>query len=1536
MMASCPPGSDRLFGPRVSTDCRAFDFTLQFEDILFACLPAALFLLLSSAYAILLVTKPVVFAFNSKLVASKLVTLTSLFAVQLAFLALRVQEHPASSGSASIAADVLVSIASLAACGLSILSRRRSPRPPTILSLYLSASVLLGIARTRTLWLLAEIPGRPHASAILMTVVLALSTAALVLDSVGHGPSRETAKLNTPPIKDYKSGSPEQYSAFWPRTTFTWLASTFRRGYARIISLDDLPPLDTRIESDKMRKQLQLTWSKYDHRARHSLLRASFHSYLPSFLSAIIPRLCLTGFTFSQPFLINVTLNLVDRSDPERDYGNGLIGAWALVYLGLAVSNSIYQYQNFRFVTRLRGGLIALIYERTLQTRTADLGDITAVSVMGTDVERIVSGLQSIHEIWGSFLEIGIACWLLERQLFLACLAPILIVLVFVAITSKLSANFGNLQRQWIEKVQERLRVTSAMLGDMKAIKMLGLSRAVLPVIQGLRLDEINTSRAFRSRLVTVISLSLAPINLAPMFTFAIYIIIAVFWKNETLLTAQAFTSLSLVTLLTTPVIMFIQNLPSVVQCVGNFDRIQEFCNYDAEPTRHEDNEADISQSPSVSDEGLQLKSLVSGHITPTQDPSFAKQKDAIQLKRQHFSWAKTDPTPILRDISIKIKRGSVMAVIGPIGSGKTSFLNALLGEMVPIKATPAGQYTEDVQHRQPGDGEPIAYCGQQPWLENGTIRQNIVGASPWDDKWYTSVRFACCLDQDLGHLKKGDQTRVGSKGVNLSGGQKQRIALARAVYSRHSIVILDDVFSGMDAHTSETVFGRLLGREEGLLRNQNTTVVLTTHSHKIMTLVDEIVVLQDGRIVDIGSPRTLLQNDSAYLKKLGISITEAPDSKKSQDEITAEQSFSDEKQAAKIAAETSIEEASSDSATDNTEATEARLLGGMRRKNGELSVYKYYLHSSGYVPVLLYTLTMVLWIFCTEFSTIWVSWWSAANAEQPNQRVGMYMGTHAMLGVIGSFSVVGAAWFAYISIISNSANKLHLDLLTATLRAPFRLFTSTDNGELLNRFGEDMELIDMDLPGTALNYTSTAVSCLAQVIILAIFSRSLGIAVPFIFALLYLLQRFYLQTSRQMRLLMIEAKAPLYTHFSETESSTAAASGGGAVTIRAFGWQRFYQARASRLVDQSQRPAYLQSCIQHWLAFVLNLLMAVLAVVLVATVVTWRNSLDISAGGVGVSLIIIIGLSETLTRLIRTWTKLESSVGAVARVKRFVADTGVEDDGDGVLGGVDAGGFGSGAGGLGAGAVEFEGVVASYTPEAEPVLKGISLSVQAGKHVAICGRSGSGKTSLVLCLLRMMDMREGRITLDGVEVAASTSVVTHPLSAEEVRPRINVVPQDPFLLPGTTVRFNLNMASGSNAASDEEMIAALQRVGIWDVVKDQGGLDKNVDALSLSAGQKQLMCFARAMLRRGGCEVLVLDEATSSLDSEAEAVVQDIINSEFRDCTVLAVMHRLKHVMAYDQVALMDAGSLVEFDEPGALMAGETRFAQLYRSYGA
>ncbi|KIX01229.1 uncharacterized protein Z518_08954 [Rhinocladiella mackenziei CBS 650.93] len=1451
-MDTCPDGSDRSFGPRVDPGCRSLDFTLQFEDFFFACLPAALFILLSTWSLITLLQRQARFSLCSKLLASKLAALTVLLAAYLALLVLRVQNQSFTT-SASLAADVLYVIATSIALTLSFLDHQRSLRPSTIFSLYLSASVIFGAARTRTLWLMGSRSPVPVA----MTVALAFTVTTLLLQST---------KKNIISSPQNPSFAPEQLSGIWNRTIFAWIIPTLRAGYARIISLHDLPILDTKLESRYMQEKLNATWAKYNYRSRYSLLRACFRAYLFSFMGPIIPRLCLATITFSQPLLVNTTVNFVGQTDPDPNYGKGLVGAWALVYLGIAVSKSIYWYQNFRFTTRLRGGLIALVYQQSLRVRAFESGEITAVALMSTDVERLVNGMLSFHEVWASLLHIAIAAWLLGLQLSVACLAPILLVTVFVVATSKISVAAKNAQVDWIEKVQERLRVTSTMLRDMKAVKMTGLSGVMFDIIQSLRMGEIKTSRAYRKLLTAMVFLSLTPINLAPVLTFAVYTIIAVFWKHESLLTARAFTSISLITLLTSPVVIFIQALPNVVQCLGMFDRIQEFCNSTARESTKEENTYITDYQTGSDINSLTMKS------TGTQSTQIWG-REHISLSGQSFSWHKRQ-SAILKDLNVKLHRGSITAIVGPVGSGKSSFLCSLLGEMISI---PSGK--DPVRLRL---SEPIAYCAQQPWLENGTICQNIIGVSPYDEQWYSAVKAACGLDVDTEKLEKGDQTCVGSDGLNLSGGQKQRVALARAVYSRQNIVLLDDVFSGMDAHTADLVSSRLLGRH-GFLRKNHMTVVVATHSHKIIALADSIIVLEGGIITEIGSPANLLASDG-YINRLGFKL------------------FSDGEPAEESPQSRGVLHSSEFTQVSKEVRKETRKApADLRRKNGDIAVYKYYLTSAGYGAVGLYIGFVTLWEFCTNFSSIILKWWSEANSEEPNRDAGMWMGLYAMLGVLGTLGVFVAAWVAFVFVISNTAARLHLDLLQSTLKSSFQFLTTMDHGELLNRFSQDMELIDMELPIVMVNYTSTAVSCIISLIILAIFSKYLGVAVPFLAIAVYFLQRFYLQTSRQVRLLSIEARAPLYSHFTESVA--------GAMTIRAFGWESQFEERCYHHIDVSQKPAYLQSCIQHWLGFVLDVMVAVLAIALVGTVLTWHDKF--SAGSAGVSLIMVMGFNEIIARLIQNWTKLESSVGAVTRVMRFIGESDSED--------IQSRHAIMPLEWPQTGAVDFLNVVASYGSPATPVLRNISLSVRPGEHIAICGRTGSGKTSLALSLLQMTDIQEGQIVVDGIDASTVTR--------EDLRARLNVVPQDPFLMPGT-IRFNIDPFRG---ASDHQITQTLVRVGVWDMIRDQGGLDKEIDIAAWSAGQKQLLCLSRAMVRK--CRILILDEMASSVDSETESKIQEIIDTEFKDCTVLAVMHRLKHVMRYDSVALLNDGVLLEYDQPASLINRPTRFAELYKS---
>ncbi|KAJ5714937.1 ABC transporter integral membrane type 1 [Penicillium malachiteum] len=1426
MALSCSPTADTVFGPQVSTACRSFDFTLYFEDIFLTCLPAACLILLAPV-ELWLLRKTLRQVQRSLLLKCKLAALGALFACQFAFTLVRQLRTPVVYTNASLPSDVVELIAISNAILLSYFDHCQSVRPSTFLVLYLSSRSLLGLARIRTLWL---IPGARNAAI----------------------PKRKILVPNAE-----KPKTPEPFSGIWKRASFLWLAATFRRGYVKVMSVHDLPELDPKLNSQVVARELQDSWSQVrDKSAKYALLRACFQAYLTPFLSGVLPRLLVSGFTFCQPFLMNSMVSWTEDSDAPMYSGKAMIGAYALVYMGMAASTALYGYYTFRATIRLRGGLVSLIHRQTINARGVDLGETTAITLMGTDVERIATGFRSIHDLWGCPIDIGIAIYLLERQVGVACLVPSIIAILFILATFKLSSASNKFQRQWVERVEERLRFTSYSLENTKAVKMLGLSEKVFSMIQQLRRVEIATSAVFRKLLVGVIVLSNSPADIAPMATFVVYVIIALVKQDNTILAAQAFTSLSLISLLTTPILDFIQSVPQVIQCLGCLDRIQEYASV---PGLYEDDQGQDKTDGKDTEISLQ-------NIRESTSPG----SDLVKFSNYSAGW-KHGASSVVREIELSIQKGSITMVVGPIGSGKSTLLDSMLGETVDM----SGNIEQNVSR--------IGYCSQTPWLQGDSIRNNIIGSSPTDTDWYTTVVTACGLSKDLAQLNRGDQTILGNSGLTISGGQRQRIALARALYARSKFFLLDDVFSGVDATTTESIASSLMG-VNGLFRQLQSTVVLATHSGFLLQYADIIFVLNNGTIVDSGS-LTGLQSRNSYIQELKATGTMALLKKESDETLETAQELSHETKEVDVEDDEFLNDESS---TDPT------------RQGGDLSIYAYYISASGRTSVTFFIAMVVIWAFCREFSTIWLDIWTAANAKSPNSQLGKYIGIYIMLSLIGIFFMVAGCWIFFVRIVSKSALQLHGNLADTTMRASFRFFLDVDIGSIINR--QDMDLIDMGLPLEALNFIGAGATCIVQVIIIAVYAKYLGIIIPFLAIFIYMIQRFYLRTSRQIRHLDIEAKAPLYTHFLEIVS--------GATTIRAFRWQEAFDKKFTPLLDLSQRPVYMLYCIQQGLGFVLDSIVAVMAVALVAIVVILRRMFN--PGDVGVALTMLMTFNSSLMQLIKFWTRMETSIGAVARVKNFVATTEPEESDIASQVEIPASWPMNGS-------IKISDITASYSPESPPVLQDISMNIKSGENIAICGSSGSGKSSLILTLLRMIEIQQGSIIVDGIDISKC--------SQSELRTRLNVVTQDPFIVPGS-VRFNIDPFE---MASDDAIITVLRRVGLYEKIEEGGGLDMEMNSESWSMGQRQLLCLTRAMLRGG--KLLILDEATSSVDHQTEELMQEIFDTEFSSHTILSVLHRLRYIHRYDRVAVLESGSLVEFDSSTALLSRDSRFAALYNS---
>ena len=832
----------------------------------------------------------------------------------------------------------------------------------------------------------------------------------------------------------------------------------------------------------------------------------------------------------------------------------------------------------------------------------------------------------------------------------------------------------------------------------MKRVKMCALTDVFNESLSRLRREELRISTRFRRLLTANIFFSFATQLIAPVLTFAVFSILALRSDGQdTLTVTKAFTSLSLFALLSEPLASLLLAMAQFAGSIGCFARMQAFL----EKEEHTDGR--LKPFP---DSTVQYESSQSGYDTSaTSDnpvewvrwsekkistrevekalPFSAPDGDALSVQDGNFGFDK-DKEPLIKDVSMKIPRGKLTIIVGSVGCGKTLLLKSLLGE-VPALSGSIRIFAEDV-----------SYCDQAPFLMNGTVRNAIIAFEEFDEKWYNTVVRACALDEDLQQMPLSDHTRIGSKGVALSGGQSQRLSLARAAYARRDLGILDDVLSGLDFETEDRVFHNLLG-VDGLFRRQCATIILASSSVRRLPYADNIVVLnEEGSILEQGSFKEL-NASGGYVSNFDLP---APDWSGPPQDTSIDKILSS---ANKIGY-------SSAPSQDTQHFSETEL--DANRRTGDLKVYGYYISTVGIFPAVSFVLAVCGYVFCMAFPQVWLGWWAEENVEHPNSRLGYWLGIYAMLGIAGLASLVAGCWALVVTMVPQAGRSFHRKLLKTVLAAPLSFFAKTDTGVTLNRFSQDLQLIDMDLPVSALNFFIASVLCVSQIVLIGYASTFAAISFPIWFVALYFIQKYYLRTSRQMRFLDLEAKAPLYSQFSEILA--------GLATVRAFGWQSDLKDKCRKLLDRSQRPFYLLWAVQRWLQLVLDLVVAAIAVMLMILVSQLRGT--VSGASVGIALLNVILFSQHIKLVIQYWTVLETHIGAVCRIKNFTSRTAHEDLPEETK--MPPPSWPA------SGSIDFHSVSAGYD-SSRMVLKNVSMPIEAGEKIGICGRTGSGKSSL-------------------------------------------------------------------------------------------------------------------------------------------------------------------------------------------------------------
>lgn len=838
---------------------------------------------------------------------------------------------------------------------------------------------------------------------------------------------------------------------------------------------------------------------------------------------------------------------------------------------------------------------------------------------------------------------------------------------------------------------------------------------------------------------------------------------------------------------------------------------------------------------------------------------------------------------PGLLNVNFDIKRGEFIIVTGIIGSGKSSLLSAMAGFM---KLSNPGTGSLQVN-------EELIFCSS-PWIQNATVRENILFGRPYDPEWYQKVIYACALDDDINLLPAGDRTEIGERGITLSGGQKARINLARAVYSDALIYLFDDVISAVDARVGKHIVQNLF---RGLLYGK--TVILATHQLGFVLSADRVAFLTGDGSVDIGTTPELLSRNVNFERLLAYTQDHEDDEVVSKDESNYNSN--------------TIEKPSMSAPT--AEGTlEGRTIQDEEMATNAISwkVYKNFIDLGagvfGLSATPLFVLTVCIATFCQLFANTWLSYWM--EKKFPGRSDKFYVSIYVMFNIL---TVIWTALeFTMLAYMNNlSAEKLNVNAVNKILHAPMSFMDTNPLGRVLNRFTKDTDSLDNEL-GEQLRLFIFPMALIIGIFILCIcYLPWFAITVPFFLFAFIFLSTFYQGSAREIKRLESTLRSLVYNNLNEVLS--------GMATIQAFKAERDFVDKNDRLIDKMNEAYYLSIVTQRWLCFHLDLIAAAFALVICLLCITGQFNIGPSPTGLLLNYVLqIVGL---LSFTVRSMTQVENEMNSAERLYEYSFELPQE-------AAYKKPEFTPAPEWPPAGYIQFQNVGLRYRKGLPLVLKDLNLNIYPGEKVGICGRTGAGKSSIMTALYRLTELEQGNIIIDGLNIA--------DMGLYDLRSRLSIIPQDPVLFQGS-IRKNLDPFG---EYSDDLLWDTLRRSGLIDSgvlfkvrstkydPKNNVGyedlhkfhLDQVVEdaGANFSLGERQLIALARSLIRNS--KILILDEATSSVDFETDSKIQETIASEFNRCTILCIAHRLKTILKYDRIVVMDQGTIAEKGNPWTL----------------
>uniref|UniRef100_A0A8P4G3W9 ABC-type glutathione-S-conjugate transporter n=1 Tax=Dicentrarchus labrax TaxID=13489 RepID=A0A8P4G3W9_DICLA len=1136
--------------------------------------------------------------------------------------------------------------------------------------------------------------------------------------------------------------------------------------------------------------------------------------------------------------------------DKNAEMWKGFLFASLLFLLSClqSVLHHQYMFHCFTVGMRLKTAVMGLVYRKCLLISSAarqqcTLGEI--INLVSADTQKLMDFVVYFNCIWVTPIEITLCFYFLWQLLGPPALAGIAaVVLIFPLngfIAKEVQMNF----------MDGRIKLMNEILSGVKILKFYAWEEAFLRRVGVLRDGELHALK--KSQILYSVSLasfnsSSFLVSLTPSL-FGVYVLT----DERNVLDAQKiFVSVALINILKTP----LSQLPFAIVSLR---RLVKFLHQD--------------------------------ELKPDNVERLPHSTDCVVIEGGSFSWT-SDGLPCLQGINMKVKTGLLVAVVGNVGSGKSSLLSAMLGEMerrsgfVSIKGS-------------------VAYIPQQAWIQNASLKDNILFGGERKESWYHRVLEACALLQDLDILPAGDSTEIGEKGLNLSGGQKQRVSLARAVYRKSDVYLLDDPLSAVDAHVGQHIFERVIG-PRGLLKDK--TRVLVTHGLSFLSKADLVLVMEQGQISEMGSYMELMDRKGAFAKFIhtfnGNQRRESstPRDKSKTVNLTAMlahclcvcMSSSCDMSSASVQVMKATEHC-------RTCSIFVRLTMSFFCSQVKLQMYREYFRTVG----LTFIMTIIFLCAFQQAASLaynyWLSLWAdeqPINGTQSDHE--LKLSVFAALGFTQGMAMFGTTLAIALGGIVAS-HHLHAGLLLSVLHSPMSFFEVTPSGNLLNRFSKEIDAIDCMIPDGLKMMLGYLFKLLEVCIILLLATPFTALVLLPLTCVYIFIQSFYVASSCQLRRLEAVSRSPIYSHFNETMQGTN--------VIRAFGEQRRFVLQADRRIDNNQEAYFPRFVATRWLAVNLEFLGNLL--VLAAAILSVRGRNELTPGIVGLAVSHSLQVTGILSWIVRSWTDVENNIVSVERVKEY--DNTPKEAVWTLEGSLLPAAWPT------SGNIQFEDYGLQYRKGLDWALNNISIDIQDREKVGIVGRTGAGKSSLALGIFRILEAAKGQISIDGINIAQ--------IGLHDLRSRITIIPQDPVLFSGS-LRMNLDPF---DTCSDEDLWKALELAHLSSFVL---ALPQKLNhqccegGENLSLGQRQLLCLARALLRK--TRILVLDEATAAVDLKTDQLIQSTIRAQFDDCTVLTIAHRLNTIMDYTRIIVMDHGTIAEMDSPSQLIRLQGKFYQM------